>query len=58
MLLQHFVLSAKKNNLENLTTEGTSFTYTRKSNGPEILPCGTPDEAGNKSESWFPTATH
>ena len=57
MLLQHFVSSANKNKLEKLTTEGTSFTYIRKSSGPKILPCDTPDETGNKSESWFPIAT-
>ena len=58
MLLQHFVSSANKNKLEKLTTEGTSFTYMEKSSGPKILPCGTPDETGNKSESSFPKGTN
>ena len=57
MLLQYFVSSTNKNQVEKLITEGTSFTYMRESSGPKILPCGTPDETGNKSESWFPIAT-
>ena len=60
MLLEHFVSSENKINVENLTTEGiyVIYTYTGKSSGPKILPCGIPDETGNKSESWFQSAKH
>jgi hypothetical protein len=37
------VSSAKHATVEFVTASGKSFTYRRKSIGPKILPCGTPE---------------
>jgi len=45
--LKHFVSSAKMNIFD---AEGRSLIYTRKSSGPNMLPCGTPDNTGKHLE--------
>ena len=46
IVLKHLVSSANINILDELIGEERSFIYTRKSKGPSILPCGTPDNTG------------
>ena len=46
ILRKILVSSAKHATVEFVTASGKSFTYRRKSIGPKILPCGTPEHTG------------
>ena len=48
--MMHFASSAKSKLLENKAVSGKSFTKIRKSNGPRMLPCGTPERTGKVFE--------
>ena len=50
------VLSANKNITQNFTSGGRSLIYIRKSKGPRMLPCGTPDRTGSISDHLFSRA--
>ena len=41
---------AKSSNVEFRTQSGRSLIKTRKSKGPSILPCGTPEMTGSNDE--------
>ena len=47
MVLKSFVTSAKVAIVELFTVLERWFSYNRKSNGPSIEPCGTPDVTAN-----------
>ena len=46
ILRKILVSSAKHATVELVTASGKSLTYKRKSIGPKILPCGTPEHTG------------
>ena len=44
------LLSAKRYAKEDFKLVGRSILYNTNSNGPKILPCGTPDETGSQPD--------
>ena len=58
IILKHLVSSANINILDELIAEGRSFIYTRKSKGPSMLPCGTPDNTGRHLDKLLLIETH
>ena len=52
------MLSAKLNLVDELIAEKMSLMYTKKSSGPNMLPCGTPDNTGKHQDRQLLIDTH
>ena len=46
MDMKHLASSAKRSNFEYMAERGRSFINIKNSNGPRILPWGTPEKTG------------
>ena len=55
--LKDLVSSANSNSCD-VTTDGKSLIKIRKSRGPRILPCGTPESTGEVLDRLLSTETH
>ena len=55
--LNNFVSSANSNR-SDVTIDGRSLINIKKSKGPRILPCGTPEITSKVPDRWLPTETH
>ena len=50
-------MSSAKSLTVDSNLSGRSFMYARKSNGPKIVPCGTPASTDDQFEHWPLSAT-
>ena len=58
IVLKHLVSSANTYSKDDRICSGRSLMKIKNSNGPKILPCGTPDRTGKNSECLLLILTH